>query len=98
MNDKLIQFLNLLRSLPLSKKISLAFLSMLVIAGFAFMFIWANQVTYQVLFNDLSTEDAGAVVSKLRETNIPHKIEGNGTIVMVPAEKVYELRLALIEL
>jgi flagellar M-ring protein FliF len=95
MNDKLIQFLNLLRSLPLSKKISLAFLSMLVIAGFAFMFIWANQVTYQVLFNDLSTEDAGAVVSKLRETNIPHKIEGNGTIVMVPAEKVYELRLAL---
>jgi flagellar M-ring protein FliF len=62
----------------------LAFLSMLVVAGFAFMFIWANQVTYQVLFNDLSTEDAGAVVSKLRETNIPHKIEGNGTIVMVP--------------
>ena len=95
MNDKLIQFLNLLRSLPLSKKVSLALVSALVIVGFALMFIWANQVTYQVLFNDLSPEDAGAIVTKLRERNISHKIEGNGTIVMVPSEKVHEMRLAL---
>ena len=95
MDDSVGQFLNLLRSMPFSRKISIAFITILMIAGFAFMFIWANRPDYQVLFNDLSPQDAGAVVSKLKERNIPYKIEANGTIIMVPAENVYELRLAL---
>ncbi len=95
MNDSVSQFLNLVNSLPLSRKISIAFIAILMIAGFAFMFLWANRVDYQVLFNNLSPEDAGTVVSKLKEENIPYKIEANGTIIMVPAEKVYELRLTL---
>ena len=95
MNDSIGQFFNLVNSLPLSKKISIAFITSLVIAGFAFMFIWANKADYQVLFNNLSPEDGGAIVSKLKERNIPYKVEANGTLIMVPAEKVYELRLAL---
>ncbi|MBE9574814.1 MAG: flagellar M-ring protein FliF [Proteobacteria bacterium] len=95
MNNVMSQLLNVIRSLPLSKKISIAFTLALVIAGFAFMFMWANQADYQVLFNNLSPEDGGAIVSKLRERNIPYKIEANGTVIMVPAEKVHELRLTL---
>ena len=95
MNDSIGQFFNLVNSLPLSKKISMAFILTLVIAGFAFMFIWANKADYQVLFNNLSPEDGGAIVSKLKERNIPYKVEASGTLIMVPAEKVYELRLAL---
>jgi len=95
MNDSIGQFFNLVNSLPLSKKISMAFILTLVIAGFAFMFIWANKADYQVLFNNLSPEDGGAIVSKLKEGNIPYKVEANGTLIMVPAEKVYELRLVL---
>jgi flagellar M-ring protein FliF len=95
MNDSVGQFFNLVSSLPLSKKISIAFMLILVIAGFAFMFMWANKADYQVLFNNLSPEDGGAIVSKLKERNIPYKMEANGTLIMVPAEKVYELRLAL---
>lgn len=95
MNDSASKFLNLLGSLPLSKKISMAFVLILVIAGFAFMFIWANQIDYQVLFNNLSPKDAGAIVSKLNEKRVPYKVEANGTVIMVPAQKVHELRLAL---
>lgn len=95
MNDSISQFFNLLNSLPLSKKISIVFILILLIAGFAFMFIWANRVDYQILFNNLSPSDAGAIVSKLKEKNIPYKIEGNGTLIMVPAGQVYDLRLAL---
>jgi len=79
----------------LSRKISIAFTLALVIAGFALMFMWANQTDYQVLFNNLSPEDGGAILSKLRERNIPYKIEANGTVIMVPSEKVHELRLTL---
>ena len=95
MNEFVSQFLNLLRSLPLSRKISMAFVLCLVVAGFALMFMWANQVDYQVLFNNLSPEDGGLIITKLKERTIPYKVEGNGTVIMVPAEKVNELRLAM---
>jgi flagellar M-ring protein FliF len=95
MNDSASKFLSILGSLPLSKKISMAFVLILVVAGFALMFIWANQIDYQVLYNNLSPEDAGAIMSELKDRRIPHKIEANGTVIMVPAERVFELRLAL---
>jgi flagellar M-ring protein FliF len=95
MNEFVSQFLNLLRSLPLSRKISMAFVLCLVVAGFALMFLWANQVDYQVLFNNLSPEDGGAIITKLKEENIPYRVDGNGTIILVPAERVNEMRLAM---
>jgi len=95
MNDSVNQFVTVLKGLPLSKKISMAFILVLVIAGFALMFFWANQEDYQTLFSNLSPEDGGAIVSKLKEKNVHYKVEANGTVIMVPAEKVYELRLAL---
>jgi flagellar M-ring protein FliF len=81
--------------MPASRKVSIAFIAILMIAGFALMFTLANRVNYQVLFNNLSPGDAGAVVSKLKERNIPYQVEANGTMIMVPAGEVYELRLAL---
>jgi flagellar M-ring protein FliF len=95
MNNVLVQLVNMVRSMPLSRKISMAFVLALVIAGFVLMFAWANKADYQVLFNNLSPEDGGAIVTKLREKNIPYKIEANGNVIMVPAEKVHELRLEL---
>ena len=95
MNNTMSQLLELTRTLPLSKKISMAFTLALVIAGFALMFMWANKPDYQVLFNNLSPEDGGVIVSKLQGKNIPYKIEAGGTVIMVPAEKVHELRLSL---
>lgn len=95
MIDSINQFFELLRAIPLSKKISIAFVFVLLAAGFALMFFWANQVSYQTLFNNLSPKDASAIVTKLRERNIPYKIEANGTLIMVPAEDVYDLRLSL---
>jgi flagellar M-ring protein FliF len=95
MSDSISQFVNLLNTLPLSKKISLIFIIVLLGAGFAGIFYLGNQEDYQVLYNNLSPEDGGVIVTKLKERNIPYKVEANGTIVMVPTEKIYELRLSL---
>lgn len=94
MNDSISQLLNLLGSLPLSKKISILFTVLLVIAGFTAMFLWTNQVDYQILFNNLTQQDAGAIVTKLKERNIPYRIEGNGSLILVPAGNVHDLRLS----
>jgi flagellar M-ring protein FliF len=95
MNESVRQFFNLLNSLPISKKISMVFVIILVVTGFVLMFFWTNQENYQVLFSDLSQGDASAIASKLKERNTPYRLDGNGTMIMVPEEKVYELRLSL---
>jgi flagellar M-ring protein FliF len=59
--------------------------------------IWALStvfVDYQVLFSNLSAEDAGAVVEALRAGHVPHRV-GEGGQVLVPAGQVHEWRLKL---
>ncbi len=50
---------------------------------------------YGVLYTHLNPDDAGAILSVLQEEKIPYKIEGDGTIIMVPKEKIYDVRLKL---
>jgi flagellar M-ring protein FliF len=73
----------------------MAFIIVLLVTGFAGIFYLGNQEDYQVLYNNLSPEEGGQIVTKLKERNIPYQVEANGTIIMVPAEKVYEVRLSL---
>jgi flagellar M-ring protein FliF len=56
--------------------------------------MWANRPVYQVLFSNLSPEDAGAITEKLKESKIPYEIGDSGS-VMVPEDKVLELRMTL---
>lgn len=95
MTESILQFFNTFWVLPLSKKISMVFIIVLVVTGFVLMFFLANQEDFQVLYNNLSPDDGGRIVAKLKERQIPYQVEANGSIVMVPAEKVYELRLSL---
>lgn len=50
---------------------------------------------YAVLYSGLSPDDAGNVLTALSQENIPYNLEGNGTIIMVPKDKVYDARLKL---
>jgi flagellar M-ring protein FliF len=96
MNEAFVQLLTFLKSLPASKKIGLVVVSFLLLSGFATLFLLANRVDYQVLFNNISSKDAGAIVENLRNKNIPYKIEGDGTRILVPAKDVHELRLSMV--
>lgn len=82
-------------SMPLSKKITMLVVVLMVVGGFSAMFFWANQVDYQLLYSELSQEDAGKITGKLREQRIAFQLSGGGTSILVPADKVYELRLSL---
>lgn len=87
--------MSVFNAMPTSKKISMVVVLGLVVTGFAVMFLWANQVNYSTLYADLSPEDAGEIVSRLKEQRIPYKLTSGGTALMVPADQVYELRLSL---
>jgi len=89
------QILNIYKNMPLSRKIVTGGMIVVVIAGFVTMFFWANKISFQPLFTNLVPEDAAAITSKLQEQRVPYKIEGNGNVITVPSERVYELRLSL---
>src|SRR6266516_3890337 len=65
------------------------------IAALAAGYMWSQEHELQVLFSHLTPEDAGAIVTKLKEQKIPYSVEGNGGAILVPSDKVHELRLQL---
>src|SRR5215470_7597142 len=56
---------------------------------------WVQQPLYRPLFTNLSPEDAASIVEALKAQKVSYQIEDGGRAVLVPAERLYELRLAL---
>ncbi len=94
MNPVIEKILTTLREMPLSRKIALGILIMALVAGFTTMFIWANKTEFRVAFSGLTKEDAALVVEKLKESNTPYRLTGDGTTIMVPEAVVYDVRLS----
>ena len=55
----------------------------------------APEEQQKVLFSQLNMQDAGAIVAKLKEMNIPHTIKGDGSTILVPAPMALDVRLRL---
>lgn len=57
--------------------------------------MWSRDPNYKVLFSNLDDRDGGAIVASLNQMNVPYRFNEGGTALLVPAEKVYDLRLQL---
>jgi flagellar M-ring protein FliF len=67
----------------------------LLAVGFVALAFWAGTPPYELLYGRLSTEDASRVTERLRGAGVPYRIEDGGRSVLVPADRVYDLRLSL---
>jgi flagellar M-ring protein FliF len=54
-----------------------------------------KQTDWRVLFANLNDKDGGAIVAQLATMNVPYKYTEGGGAIMVPAEKVHDVRLRL---
>ena len=82
--------------LPLAQKILFPLLIVASAAGIIYVSKWANQPDFVVLFSDLESPDAAAVVQRLKEQKIQYELRGDGrTVAVSPPEVVHELRIAL---
>ncbi|UCE71566.1 MAG: flagellar M-ring protein FliF [Nitrospiraceae bacterium] len=79
---------------PASKKTAILAVLIVTIAIAVLLFAWFQKADYQVLYSNLSEEDAGRIVEELRSKKVPYELSPGGT-VMVSAEKVYDLRLEM---
>ncbi|MDR1329774.1 MAG: hypothetical protein LBK23_09260, partial [Oscillospiraceae bacterium] len=53
-----------------------------------------SRVNYGVLYYNLPSADAGAIIATLSERGVPYRTEGSGTI-LVPEEQISELLMTL---
>jgi flagellar M-ring protein FliF len=82
-------------SLPTPKRIALVVVVTAVLMGVMAISVLSSRETYGTLYSELATEDAAAIVEKLKTAQVPYRIEAGGTQVLVPEERIPGLRLEL---
>lgn len=95
MNEISSQLKTLFGSMTSAKRFTLLTLVCATIAGFIFVMVWSGEPDFQPLYSNLAPEDAGAILTRLKEKKIPYKVSPNRDAIMVPSEQIYEIRLEL---
>ena len=72
----------------------IALAAVVVLALFATM---SRPDEYAPAFQNLREEDAAAIVTKLKESNVPYEIADRGATIKVPASQVQEVRLMIVQ-
>jgi len=91
------QILGVLQGLSGTQKLAGGVLVAAVLGGLlSLAFLGGDESgDFKVLFSGLTQQDAAEVVGRLKEQRVPYKLGGDGTVILVPPEQVYEARLNL---
>lgn len=93
MND----FLTSLRNLGPVRLGAVAAVGLATLAFFAFISSRLSTPQMSLLYNELDMRDSGQIVQKLEAMNIPYQLKNDGTQILVPADQVGRLRVAIAE-
>lgn len=97
--EKLIQFMQNLGQrfqelTSTNKAIALGLLA-LIIGSVMAMVLWLQEPDYQLLYANLSDDDAAAIFEQLKTQNLDPQLSNNGKTIHVPSSMVHEIRLKL---
>lgn len=79
----------------ITQRVFIGGLALAVIVAFFLMLYWMNTPDYGVLYSRLYPEDAGAIVEQLKAAKEKYKLEDNGGTILVPEDRIYDLRLKI---
>ncbi len=82
-------------SLSATQKISLAMAAAVVGGGLWSFERWARERDFKPLYTEVSNEEAGAVIARLREIGVEYRLNETGTVILVPSARLAETRLQL---
>ena len=60
--------------------------------------VMGRQAEWRVLYSNLADKDGGAVIAQLGTLNVPYKHAEGGGAILVPADRVHDVRLKLASL
>jgi flagellar M-ring protein FliF len=86
-----------LKGLGASRLMAMIAVTAALIGFFAFVIMRVTTPQMTTLFTDLSVEDSSAIIKDLERQGIPFELRGEGSVIMVPKDKVTRLRMKLAE-
>ncbi|HGN1245051.1 TPA: flagellar basal-body MS-ring/collar protein FliF [Providencia rettgeri] len=88
-------FASIVERIKADPKIPLMIAAAAAVSIIVALLLWLRSPDYRVLLSNLSAKDGGDIVGQLTQMNAPYQIADNGSAILVPADKVHELRLKL---
>jgi len=99
MNDSLgqlgKQLVSIWKQLGMNQRVSLILAAVMVFAGLGGVVFWSTRADYGLLYGKLPEAEAAKVVSALDEAKVPYKIGAGGSSILIPADKVAQMRMQL---
>lgn len=89
------QIQRLLSSLTLRQKVTLAVVAIAIAAAMWGFTRWSGERDFRPLYTGLAAEDAGSIVTRLKEGGVEYRLSENGSSISVPSARVAELRLQM---
>ncbi len=89
------QLQKILNGITVRQRISIGIAAALATAGIFSVVHWNKERDFKPLYSSLSTEDAGAIVAKLKETGVEFRLGDSNSTVLAPSDRVAELRLQM---
>ena len=86
---------NMLAQLRSNPRLPLMAAAALAVAALAALWLWSRAPDYRVLYANVSDRDGGAIIASLQQMNVPYKFAEGGGAILVPADKVPDVRLRL---
>ena len=83
------------RELSQGQKVAAMVLLTVTIGSIIAMSFWIRTPDLQLLYANLSEQDASAIVDNLKTQNIPYELSNQGRTIRVPADQVHEVRLQM---
>jgi flagellar M-ring protein FliF len=94
-NEISAQLKTVFGSMTPAKMFTLLAVISVTMAGFVILVTWSGTSDFQPLYSNLTPEDAGAILTRLKEKKIPYKVSANRDSILVPSDELYEIRLEL---
>ena len=99
MNKNITQLLQQLagiwKQLGLNQRISITLATLAVLGGLAGVALWSSRPEFSLLYGKLDEGEAAKVIAALDEAKVPYEISRGGGAIMVPADKVYQVRMQM---
>jgi flagellar M-ring protein FliF len=90
-------FFDFMKSLGAARMAAMAAVTLALIGFFSFLMVQMMTPQMVPLFTDLSVDDSASIIKDLERQAIPYQLKSDGSIIMVPKDKVARLRMKLAE-
>ncbi len=89
------QLAGIWKQLGLNQRISVVMATAVTVLGLVGLAYWSSRVDYALLYGKLDETEASKVIAALDEAKVPYKISRAGGSILVPSDKVYQVRMQM---